>query len=493
MRGYINLLKWRRTLVVSIVAVCVLASVGMSLLATPVYQSETRIELVPLRSDAAQGGPAEELLSPAWVRSQVAVATTGAVLGPAAESVSTDVETLSESLSVDPVPDTQLAVITVRHSSPEKAAEWADAVAQSFTQYRRARVTRSIEQAEEHLNRLIEAVDFELSELDGRSGVDAQRENLELQRIRLQARLMELPDPQTSDLEVTEIVTAARVPDGPAQSNLRMNLALSVVLGSLLGVSGALLAEHLEDRVRTPEQIEERSESTALGYIPYVKSWKGKDRDAGPIVTEENTPASDAFKTLATNLATAADAKRPLCILVTSAAPDAGKTTVSANLAAVLAQRGNRVTVVDADLRHPGIHRSFGLRNESGITEIVHSETTLSRALQQTEFPNLQLLPAGALQVDTAVTLGSRTFLDLLDELKATSDVVILDSAQLLGPSDASELVPHVHAVILVVNVADAKAGELSRAAGQVAKAGGQLTGCVVNGLLETPEAGANR
>mgnify|MGYP002681871676 CR=1 FL=1 len=182
---------------------------------------------------------------------------------------------------------------------------------------------------------------------------------------------------------------------------------------------------------------------------------------------DPRSPIAEAYRGLRTNL-TFSSLDRPLrTMLITSAGPEEGKSTVLANLAVTEAQAGRRVIIVDADLRRPRQHELFGISNATGLTTALADEKGLQNlslqatVLQATEVPGLRVLTSGPLPPNPTELLGSQRMLDLIEQLKTTFDFIILDTPALLSVADAAVLAPAVDNVILVVAQAQTRRGDV--------------------------------
>lgn len=180
-------------------------------------------------------------------------------------------------------------------------------------------------------------------------------------------------------------------------------------------------------------------------------------------ITNPRSPASEAYRTLRTNLSFYSLDEPLQTLVVTSPAPDEGKSTTVANLAVTIAQGGRHTILVDCDLRRPSLHEHFGLRNDQGLTTAVLDETTQLH-LQDTTVENLSLLSSGPKPPNPADLLGSRHFDRVLDQLKEQADMVLLDAPPVLGVTDAAVLGAKTDGVLLVVRAGKTRRDHAERA-----------------------------
>ena len=228
------------------------------------------------------------------------------------------------------------------------------------------------------------------------------------------------------------IIDAARVPTAPSEPNVPRNLAFALVLGVISGLGLAFLLENMDNTVRTPEQAQAISCLPSLGMIPlgsksasHGASGKRLALTASKEVVETVTqirPQSqmaESYRALRTSLLLSNLGAPPKVIMVTSARPQEGKTTTSINTAIVLAQKGVRVLLIDADLRRPSIHKTLGMGPRSGLSNVLTGSATMQQTITTSPIlPNLFIMPAGTPPPNPAELLASSNMRDLLDELR---------------------------------------------------------------------------
>ena len=198
-------------------------------------------------------------------------------------------------------------------------------------------------------------------------------------------------------------------------------------------------------------------------------------------LTHPRSAAAEAYRTLRTSLDFSSLDQAIRSVVVTSAAPDEGKSTTLANLAVTLAQAGRRTICVDADLRRPSLHRLFGLPNTAGLTTMMLDEAHLaSPPLQAGPTPNLRILTSGPLPPNPAELLAARRVDDVLERLRADSDIVLFDAPPLIAVSDAAVLATRVDGVILVVQAEKSRREHVQRAKTMLERVNARLIGAVL-------------
>jgi capsular exopolysaccharide synthesis family protein len=201
-------------------------------------------------------------------------------------------------------------------------------------------------------------------------------------------------------------------------------------------------------------------------------------------LTEPASPASEAYRTLRTNIHFSSLDTPLKTLLITGTDPGEGKSTTLANLAVTMAQAGNRVLVIDCDLRRPSQHRIFGLKNLAGLTTMmVESDAKERPPLQETAVPNLRLLSSGPLPPNPSELLGSRRMAEVLTQLKAEADIILLDAPPIIAVADAAILAARADGVLLVVQANKTRRDLAKRAKAALEKANANLLGVVLNNV----------
>jgi succinoglycan biosynthesis transport protein ExoP len=279
------------------------------------------------------------------------------------------------------------------------------------------------------------------------------------------------------------ILDRARPANRPVRPDLVRNLALAVLIGLLGGVGLAFAAEALDTTITSQQQVEERLGLTFLGIIPSIE--KAKDGSSQDLVvhSQPKSAVAECLRAVRTNLLFMSPEKPLKTIMVTSPGPQEGKTTTATSLAITMAASGNRVLLVDADMRRPRIHRVFGLQNQAGLSSLILGEGSLGALAQATSVENLFVLPCGPVPPNPAELLHTAAFVRLLAEMSASFDRVIIDSPPIGVVADAVVMGTHVDGTLIVL-----KAGQTSRdvarqAVRQLSDVKAPLFGAVLNDL----------
>ena len=202
------------------------------------------------------------------------------------------------------------------------------------------------------------------------------------------------------------------------------------------------------------------------------------------VKSDPKSPMAEAIRTLRTNLQYVA-LDRPLrTLMVTSAGPGEGKTTISSNLAYSLAESGKRTILVGADLRKPAIHKVFGVSNGMGLTHVLLGQAGLDEALIPIEGGRLLLLPSGPIPPNPAELIGSKAMRALIEELKDRADIVLFDATPVVAVTDAALLAPMVDGTLVVVSLNHSPREMVRDAVAQLRKVNANILGVVANRIV---------
>lgn len=248
-----------------------------------------------------------------------------------------------------------------------------------------------------------------------------------------------------NSLEVVEWAAAPRAPSGggAAQSILVVG-----AIGFLLSLGTALLLEFMDDTLKTPDDVTRTLGAPVLGGIMRLPKSGSQDRS---LSAQRLQPIdNEAYRLL---LARIEHEGNPQTLMVTSSSPAEGKSTTVANLGTIIAQEGKRVVLVDADMRHPALHKLFGLPLAEGLGNALSGQDRDAASyLQQTNESNLRVMTAGTVQSNPAILLKSERLSALLAELTQEADVVVVDSTPVLAVTDALAVASKVQGVVLLVD-----------------------------------------
>lgn len=295
------------------------------------------------------------------------------------------------------------------------------------------------------------------------------------------------------------ILDAARAPVKPVSPDVPRATAMAAAVGILLALGLAILLESLDSTIKTQEDLEQHVGVSFLGLIPSIEverpenlasngnGHKDKIPDSKDTFVWRNPKSSiaECCRSIRTNLLFMSPDKPARTLLVTSANPQEGKTTVAVNLAITLAQSGMSVLLVDTDMRRPRLHTALGIpATGDGISKAVVGECEVASVVRNTEIPNLFVLPCGARPPNPAELLHSERFASIVRELSERYDRVIFDSPPLGPVTDPAILARLTDGTILVAKAGRTTREGLSRARQQVTGDGRvNILGCIINDL----------
>ena len=275
-------------------------------------------------------------------------------------------------------------------------------------------------------------------------------------------------------------VDPAVVPSKPVRPQPVQNTLLAGAVGFMLMAGIAFLVEYLDDTIKTPEDVERVLELPVIGFIAQMDSPKGSEEYLY-VSRQPRSPVSEAFRSLRVNLEFAG-VDRPLrTILVTSPGPGEGKTTVSANLAAIIAQGGKTCLLIDADMRRPRVHKVLGIPNRLGLSDLFRDRSNLRSVYSNWNgHTGMSVMTSGSLPPNPSELLGSDRMAFILGEVSSDAEVVIIDSPPTLV-TDAQVLSSKVDGVVLVIQPGNTHADAAQAALEQFRRAGGRVLGVVFN------------
>jgi succinoglycan biosynthesis transport protein ExoP len=258
--------------------------------------------------------------------------------------------------------------------------------------------------------------------------------------------------------------------------NLQRAVLIGAAAGLIIGYLLVFLRRHLDTRIRTVAHVEEAAGSSVLGVVPTVKELKGRY----PTGMNDLGHSAEAFRRIRTNLRFVSPDKPPRSIVVTSAHPNEGKSTIATVIARALADSGQPTVLIDADMRRPTLATAFDRHGYVGLSQLLSAQIDLTDTLQDTDQPNLKLITAGRIPPNPSELLGSHRMRDLIDEL--TQDhLVIFDAPPLLPVTDAGLLSGIADGTLLVTALNKTHKEHVRHCAHMIEQVGGHAIGIILN------------
>ena len=413
LRDYLRVLRKRWRLIVAVLLACVLAGSCYVLTRTKMYEATAQIFVSTSGGadasavDLAQGNNFTE----ARVQSYTSVADSPTVTAAVVDELNLVIspEALARKITADAPQNKVLINLHVIDRDPAEAARLANAVAAQFSS-----VVETLEQTANALS---------------------------------------------SPVKLT-VTHPAGTPSSPVSPRPTLDLAIAVVVGLLLGLGVALLRELLENTVKDPSELTAHSGLPVLGVVP----WDKKAPDS-PISFRADAYGgrAEGFRQMRTNLQFVGVDHAPKLIAVTSALPGEGKTHTALNLAAALAEAGQRVCLVEADLRRPTVAKALGIVGDVGMTSVLIGRATVEDVVQDIG-DNLSVIASGQVPPNPSELLNSETFHRTLERVRELFDVVVIDTAPLLPVADGSQIAAIAEATLLTVRAGKTTREQISRA-----------------------------
>jgi len=306
----------------------------------------------------------------------------------------------------------------------------------------------------------------------------------------LLTRLQEIQVSENQDVGNARLISPALPPEFPISPKKPLNLILGGIVGLLAGIATAFTLDLVDKSLKTIREAKELFGYTLLGVIPAfsrcgkVRHTSELDRSIPRVVSRDcpQSPVNEAFQMLQANLKFLSSDKEIKALVVTSSAPREGKSEVSANLAAAIAQLGSRVLLVDADMRHPMQHHAWDVTNSPGLSNVLVDQTDFQSVVHPV-MPNLDVLTAGVIPPNPAAILDSKRMASLIDAFSQEYDFVVFDTPPLSGTIDAAVLGKMVDGILLVVRPGVVNTASATAAREFLAQSGQKVLGIVANGV----------
>jgi capsular exopolysaccharide synthesis family protein len=495
--------RWRLIAVVALLTLAV--AVVWSLRRTPIYRATASV-LVSSVAIPSEGGAPGQLVS---MRDEQQVATSMPVARMVAEryGTSTTPEQLLRHVSVDVPKGSRILRITYADPVATTARTGADAFALAYLTYRKEAVV-------EHAHSLVANLTREIADLTTRK--QAQEAILAPERQATAAErdaalaLREAYGQKIADLgrqrraledtnvDPGSVIQPARRPGRPIR-DLVTNVGLGLAVGLLLGTAAAFVTDRTDRRLRGRDDLAELLDRPVLTPIPPLtrRRWgasRRRRRPKGLVMLDHPVgPAAEAYRTLRARVSFLAGRLKVRSIMVTSAGPGEGKSTVAANLALALAEAEQEVLLVSADLRHPQLHQLFALPNRSGLPDVLVdgllSDPQAPPAAVEARIvselwsvtKHLWVIVSRPAPPHVAGLLGSDAMRRLLETQRDRFDFVVLDCPPALVAADALAVAPLVDGVLVVADRASTDRAAIVRLREQLEQVGGRILGAVLN------------
>ena len=489
--------RWR--LLLACVVLGVLVAVGLAALETPKYTASADLLVLTRTQLSDTGRP----IDPVQVATQADVVVSDAVASRVVSELGLDTSStnLLKNVTATPAADKAVVTITATGESAQSAADIANGFADGYLKLIGLRA--SAEQtaiSESYLNRLsdtrsqLAAVRKQLKTAGPtrRQDLKAEVESLLSRQAELQSSLRLADDP-TAFISGGSVLHRADPPKQASEPRpLRAGL-LGAVIGLVLGLALIFIRDRRDDKIRAG-----RAPAGALADLPVlarIPSEPSSVRGRVASLQEPRSPVAEAYRGLNTNVrfllaaggpnASDAAVSVPLgrIVMVSSASPAEGKTSVAANLAVAAARVGMRVILVDGDLRNPALHRYFGIEARRGLADLLRESGPLSEHLLEVGVENLSVLPAGSTPPNPTDLLASTRCARLWQDLRQVADLIIVDTPPLTRVVDGMEVAGNADVIVLVARDRVSHEHQVQSARVRLGQVGARASGIVVNAV----------
>lgn len=431
LRDLLSVLRARWIVIVAATLIGGLLALGMSLLTPPSYQAKVQFYVTVAGGDSASAAYQGSLGAQQRVQSYAALVKSTNITQQVVDTAGADLAPSQVAGQTTATADakTVLLNVAVTDSDPQRALQLAEGFGEVLP---------------EAINRL------------------------------------ETPDGGGPALAKLTVVNPPALPTSPIAPKTEQNVAIGIVLGLLAGIGVALLINAFDRRVKSSEQLESIAGKPVVGSIPFRKA-EDKERGAEHIVPfrEGHSPAAEAFRRLRTNLQFLNVDNPPRVFVLTSSVATEGKSETAINLSLALAESGNRVLLIEADLRRPLVVSYMSMPDKVGLTNILSGQAEFADVVQETRHDGVDLLACGPLPPNPSELLASDMARHLVDELRSKYDYVIIDSPPLLPVTDGALLARITDGALLVVRSHRTTADQVAQAVDNLAKADATLLGIV--------------
>ena len=296
------------------------------------------------------------------------------------------------------------------------------------------------------------------------------------------ARMKETSMSSSIDTKSARIVDKASPALKPYSPNIPLNLALGFLGGLVLGTSFAFFVAYIDDRVKSSFDIEGVIGLPLVGIIPEIKRMEQPDK-AQIVANAQDKQVAEAFLTLHSALRLKDESKNAKAILVTSTIPGEGKSFVTSNLALTFASHGEKVVIIDCDLRKPNVHKSFRIENLKGVIDLCAGTATIEDVVVHSAHPNLDIIAAGGRAKNPTQILNSKRFEVMISELRKRYDRILIDTPPLAAVSDALIILPLIDGSVFSIYFNRVRRKAAQFAARRLLEVNVPCFGAVLNGL----------
>lgn len=493
LHDYLRVIQARKWLIVVATVITVVTALATSLLLPKVYEAEANLLISESASSSAL---LDTALSGFSMQPERGLQTQVRMMRmrPAFERTIRRLDLrmhpsdLIEKTEITAEGQTNVITVRVRDGDARRAAQIANTLAEEYAlwvrDFSRNRVRAAADEVESQLGDVRDEL-LELGKAAGKDPSDSDRMALQIagqDYAGLSEQLRQLRIREQMEVGPVQVVNTAAVPSGPVSPKPRRDAMLALVVGLTFGLGGAFLLEVLDTSVKTTAQVAELTGAPVLGVVPSTK----ESPEVGIAMAQSGaSPVAEAFRGIRNSLDFINFEHSIQTILITSAAPSEGKSTVASNLAVGLARAGKRVILVSADFHRPRSAAYLRLSETLGLSHVLTGQYALDVCLQQASEERLQVLASGKVPPNPSELLGSERMGALLRELATRAEWVILDGPPILSVADTTAVAKWVDGSIVVVRAGKTDREALQRSVEMLAGVGNRVIGAVLLGVDE--------
>jgi capsular exopolysaccharide synthesis family protein len=474
----LRILRRRLPLVSAIVVVCTLLALASSLMLPKKYSAGVQLLVEPAPSVTSTFSGTQQTVSPTDILTELQLVVSPGVKAEAAQKLG-----FGPSISASQVGQSNVILVSATERTPALAARIANTYAGVFVAGQSRQTENAFKAAVQQYTNQINELNGQISSLSGSNSATsaATISTLAGQVALLRADQLQLQVAATNAPAGVEIVAPASPPTAPSSPRPVLYGALGFLIGLLLGMGAGLFVDRVQDRIYTKEEAERATGVPVLVEIGRVGNWHRNNEPR--LIAEEDpfSPVTESYRSLGASLHIAKQDKSLKVVLVTGAGEGSGKTSTAANLGVILANVGNRVLLLNCDLRKPRLGKFIRLPETPGLTTVLLEGGTPRHAIQSVnDISGLYFLGTGKQPPNPAVLLGSEKMAEVMGALARNFDFILIDSPP--PPiADTLALSSYVDVVVFVIGAGQNTRGEVEQAIVSLNRVNARPTGIVLN------------
>ncbi len=482
---YVSVLRrrWRWPLVCALLGLAL--AFAYTQVATPVYTAHAQVLVTPQSPSSSTARPDQLVSMP--TEAQIAASGDVAEIARGTLGVSRAATSLLDGLEVTSDPDSLVLDFAYTSATPDAASTAANAFARAYLDYKSQQASDETAAQLAGLQARLTQIRAERDkalELQHASEPGSEQEAKRIEQVSTLNVLLASVTSQiatlTPGLEAKQgqMILTAVPPAAPSSPNPPLDLALGFLIGLFVGTVLAFVRDRMDEKLRGRRHLADVLDAPVLAVVPHSNIPRKRVWVAS--LDEPRGPAAEAYRTLRTNVLALASRHEMKLVAITSAMPNEGKSTTSANLAISLAQTGKRTLLISGDLRKPGLARLLGMQNTWGLVDVLRHGAAVGDVVQTSSVELLHVLNTGPVPASPAELLQSPRMRELLAEQRHIYDFVIVDCSPVLGLADALALAPVVDGVLIVASERT-KQGAIAEARAELDQVGGRVVGTIMN------------